>query len=471
MLASAPLRGPKVHTVAMPHSLRPPLLLCALLIASVSQPCPAQRVGSMERAPVTGPAGPLARPPSLPSALQRIPRVAQTAIAAELQTRELEIHRHLRLHRDVLDTDTRGAPVVRGEVVAIDPAPGALDRVRGAGFTVTDDRMLDELNLRIVVLRSPRGVGTRQALRQLRRLDPVGTYDFNHVYFGSAAITAGATLPSSSIARSARALRVGLIDSGVSRDHPGLAGVDIRGWGCDEKPHPDTHGTAVASLLVGNQDGEVVRGSVLYAADIYCGQPAGGAVTGFAEAMAWLARERVGVINLSLVGPHNQLLQRATQALAARGHVLVAAVGNDGPAAPALYPAAYPEVIGVTAVDPRERVLPEAGRGQHVDFAAPGSELRAARPSGDWGTVRGTSFAAPLVARAAARLVDAPGHGQAARVRAQLAAEAVDLGPKGRDNTYGHGLLGAEPPGGSVGPAERQPDGAISEGRNPPARS
>ncbi|WP_442512448.1 S8 family serine peptidase [Novilysobacter longmucuonensis] len=165
-------------------------------------------------------------------------------------------------------------------------------------------------------------------------------------------------------------------------------------------------------------------------------------MTGYAEAMAWLAQEGVGVINLSLVGPHNALLRRATEALAARGHVLVAAVGNDGPAAPPLFPAAYPEVMGVTAVDRRQRALPEAGRGVQVDFAALGSELRAARPDGLWGTVRGTSFAAPLVARAAAAAyLVAPDPARAAQLRAQMAERARDLGTAGRDDTYGHGLV------------------------------
>lgn len=442
----------------MHANLRSPLvLLVLLLVASTATPAVAQPAGAMGRVSTPMPAGPLQVPrsASLASALERVPRHWQEAIPSELPlARKREIDRQLRLHRDVLDTDAKGAPVVRSEVVAIDPLPAALDRIRRIGFTVIEDRMLDALDLRIVVLRSPPGTGTRAALRQLRRLDPAGSYDFNHVYFGSAAGGAQAHVPASTsaIARAPQALRIGLIDSGVSRGHAAFVGVDVKTWGCDGKPYPDAHGTAVASLLVGGSDGDAAApGTVLYAADIYCGRPTGGAVTGFAGAMAWLARERVGVINLSLVGPHNQLLQRAVQALAARGHVLIAAVGNDGPAAPPLYPAAYAEVIGVTAVDRRERALPEAGRGQHVAFAAPGSDLRVARPSGDWGTVRGTSFAAPLVARVVARAASAPGQGETTRMRDQLASHAKDLGPKGRDNTYGYGLVVDDMPVASVG--------------------
>ena len=59
------------------------------------------------------------------------------------------------------------------------------------------------------------------------------------------------------------------------------------------------------------------------------------------------------MINVSLVGPRNALLERVVASLVSRGHLIVAAVGNDGPAAPPLYPAAYDGVVGVTAVDQR----------------------------------------------------------------------------------------------------------------------
>ena len=102
------------------------------------------------------------------------------------------------------------------------------------------------------------------------------------------------------------------------------------------------------------------------------------------------------MINISLVGPQNRIVQRAVQALRARGIEIVAAVGNDGPAAPPQYPASYPGVVAVTGVDARGRALPEAGKASHLDFAAPGAEMAAALPGQGYAKVRGTSFAAPL---------------------------------------------------------------------------
>src|SRR3546814_9841190 len=78
--------------------------------------------------------------------------------------------------------------------------------------------------------------------------------------------------------------------------------------------------------------------------------------------------------------------------------LIVAAVGNDGPAAPPAYPASYKGVFAVTGVNARNRALPEAGRALHIDFAAPGDAVLAATSIDATDRLRGTSFAAPLVA-------------------------------------------------------------------------
>ena len=155
-----------------------------------------------------------------------------------------------------------------------------------------------------------------------------------------------------------------------------------------------------------------------------------------------MAREHVGVINMSLVGPPNVTLERILKIITARGHIVVAAVGNDGPSSPPLYPAAYAEVVAVTAVDSRQRILAEAVRGAHIAFAAPGSEMAAADDSGRFSVVRGTSFAAPIVAALLARELPAPDRDAAARAVTALAMSATDLGASGRDPVYGYGLVG-----------------------------
>jgi subtilisin family serine protease len=185
-------------------------------------------------------------------------------------------------------------------------------------------------------------------------------------------------------------------------------------------------------------------GSELYAADVYCGLPTGGAVDAVADAFAWLVREKVPVINVSLVGPPNALLESVVRAVIARGYVVVAAVGNDGPAAPPLYPAAYPDVVGVTAVDAHQRALIEAERGRQVKFAAPGADMSAANPSQTYAMVRGTSFASPIVAGLLAAEIREPDRASAERAIADLARRAIDLGAPGPDPVYGDGLVGGD---------------------------
>src|SRR3546814_17000765 len=84
------------------------------------------------------------------------------------------------------------------------------------------------------------------------------------------------------------------------------------------------------------------------------------------------------VATISLVGPDNKLLAAAVTRAQQRGMLIVAAVGNNGPAAPHAYPASYRGVLAVTGVDAKDRLLPEAGRALHVDFAAPGDDVLAA---------------------------------------------------------------------------------------------
>ena len=376
--------------------------------------------------------------------------------------RALRAQRLFDEHRAELDRSPGGDLVVRAEVIAIDITDTALANAIKARFSVLRTREFAELGVKITVLQTPEGWSAPRGLKRLRKLDPEGSYDFNHIYFDVG--TAGASAASNEVSAAASAEggaghRVGLIDGGVEATHEALRGNVVHAFGCDGNPVSSVHGTAVASLLAGSAaafQGAAPRAE-LFAADVYCGLPTGGAVEAVAAALGWMVKERVPVVNISLVGPRNILLERAIAVLVARGHLIVAAVGNDGPAAPPLYPAAYKGVIGVTAVDAEHRVLLEACRGRHLALAAPGADLRAADAADSTGyrEVRGTSFAAPLVAGLLARLLDAPDPAASANALATLSAHAMDLGPRGRDDIYGAGLVAADLPLTAHAPAPR----------------
>jgi hypothetical protein len=261
--------------------------------------------------------------------------------------------------------------------------------------------------------------------------------DYNHIYEpagGALLPAAGALLAANRAVRPGA--RIAMIDGGIA-SHPALARASIEQRGFAGGAQPTGHGTAVGSLIVGDQGifKGAARGAQLFVGDVYGGNAAAGSATTIVRALAWAASKRPSVINISLVGPSNRMLARAISALRGRGIALVAAVGNDGPASPPQYPASYPGVIAVTGVDSRNRALREAGRSAHLDFAAPGADLAAALPGKGYTVVRGTSFAAPFVtARLAAtgsadRLASeaVPGKGKVGR---GIVCSACDVAPK-----------------------------------------
>jgi hypothetical protein len=246
-------------------------------------------------------------------------------------------------------------------------------------------------------------MSAREGLQALRRAAPQLQADYDHVFEPAGGSLAPMGTALAATAGPAGGRVVGMVDGGVA-SHPSLGDASIEQNGFAGKPQATGHGTAVASLLVGNQGPfrGAATGAQLYVADVYGGSRAAGSATSIVRALGWLASKRPQVINVSIVGPSNRLVERAIRAVQGRGIEVVAAVGNDGPAAPPQYPASYSDVIAVTGVDARGRALPEAGKPAHLDFAAPGADMAAALPGQGYARVRGTSFAAPL---AAARLL------------------------------------------------------------------
>jgi hypothetical protein len=382
----------------------------AQLLPSVRLPLPPVNIPA-QNVPVVGPVlnEVLARPetrqvvaPTLNSVTGLPASLAESGPATLLELRRLRLRELIRQFPQQLETDQDGQPVRRGVLVIADPDPVSLELARRAGFAILADERQAELGIRSVTVAVPRGLSARQGFKRLRSLAPRLSVDFDHVFEPAG----GELLPFAGAPAAGQGSRgrplIGIIDGGVA-SHPALRGAAIEQNGFAGRPQPTGHGTAVASLIVGNQGPfrGAAEGASLLVADVYGGSRAAGSATTIFRALAWLASKHPRVINISLVGPPNKLVERAVRAVRARGIAVVAAVGNDGPAAPPQYPASYPEVVSVTGVDARGRALPEAGRPAHLDFAAPAADMAAALPGQGYAKVRGTSFAAPL---AAARL-------------------------------------------------------------------
>jgi len=239
-------------------------------------------------------------------------------------------------------------------------------------------------------------------------------------------------------------LRIGIVDSAVDTTHPSLASAAISARPFTRsKDLPNFHGTAIASIIAA--DAEPLRGlapsAEIYAAAVFERDVERGEIAStvsLVKALDWLLSSQVDAINMSLAGPPNRLLEVALNRIIDQGVMVLAAAGNGGPMARPQYPAAYQSVVAVTAVDQRGIAFRLANRGDYLDLAAPGVNLRHAVAGGGYAASSGTSFAVPFVVTAAAALKHQdPG----SDVVSRLYSAAVDIGPPGRDDIYGYGLL------------------------------
>ena len=131
------------------------------------------------------------------------------------------------------------------------------------------------------------------------------------------------------------------------------------------------------------------------------------------------------------------------QAAQKRNAVIVAAAGNGGSSAPPAYPAAYPGVIAVTAIDASDKRYTHANRGSYIAISAPGVDILAPADGGRHAFLSGTSFAAAHVSGIVALLLERNGSLHPQGALAALSGSAVDLGPAGRDDDFGFGRADA----------------------------
>jgi type VII secretion-associated serine protease mycosin len=219
-------------------------------------------------------------------------------------------------------------------------------------------------------------------------------------------------------------VRVAVIDSGVSPNHPSLSGAVLPGDDyvapgpaqCDE----DGHGTLIAGLIAGR---DTVSGGYRFhgiapAAQIVPVRVLRDQQRSFdtdlspriASAIRWAVDNgRAGVINLSLTTTPSPQLESAIAYALSRGTVVVAAAGNEGDTQPGQpdYPAAYPGVIAVASVDAADQHVSSSAPGDYVAVAAPGVRIAGPAPAGGgflFSQDGGTSFAAAYVSGVAALL-------------------------------------------------------------------
>jgi subtilisin family serine protease len=351
------------------------------------------------------------------------------------------------------------------ELVAVGLGTDGLASLIAEGFTLVSERAVAGRGS-LVRLRIPDALAEAAALDRIAQIDPGAIADLNHYYRPDAAAseavedcTAGICdawsligWPTSGLAGCAADVTIGVVDTGVNPDHDVFAGSRLEVQTVREDAEPPSerkHGTAVVAILIGAPGSRVpglLPDSRVIAVDPFSRGRGGDErsdVFALVAAVETLLERDARVVNLSLTGPPNQVLEETVRR-ALDTTALVAAVGNGGPRAHPLYPAAYEGVIGVTAVDRRKRLYRRALRGEQVDFAAPGVELPTAASIRGVRPQTGTSFAAPFVTAAAAALLSVEPDLTAETLRTRLAEAAEDLGEPGADPEFGAGLINGE---------------------------
>jgi subtilisin family serine protease len=335
--------------------------------------------------------------------------------------------------------------------------PEVFDQLAEEGYlfaTVTD---LPGMGMRLAEVAAPSSFDITKVRQGV--IDVVGKeraeVDLNHIYTAGTLVDSPARegiAPRSAISFPAdidqMSLRIGMIDSGVDMSHPSIstANIQTRSFVPKGADIPDFHGTAIASIIVADTADYkgLAPNAEVYAAAVFEQDRQRGEIAStvsLVRALDWLMSSGVEVVNISLAGPSNRLLEAALNRAREKGVMILAAAGNGGPAAQPMYPAAYDSVVAVTAVDATGQVFRLANRGEYLDLAAPGVSLLHAKAGGGYAASSGTSFAVPFAAAAAARLRHIQPDENALET---LRESAQDLGPPGRDEIYGYGRLRPE---------------------------
>jgi subtilase family protein len=353
--------------------------------------------------------------------------------------------------------------VTREIVVLVDQArPQSLgsNLAQAYGLDLLSSRPVALIGARAELFRVRSGLSEAAALAALRRDPRVRAAQFNWLYFHSGDGQRGTVpipqygpqkvhLPEAHEMALGRNVPIAVIDSAIDTGHPDLKGIAIRTFDAVGGPDaaPDFHGTAVAGIIAsrGVVEGVAPQAEILAVRAFRTkpGAPPDTTTEILLGAIDWAAANGAKVLNLSFVGPRSGLLQDLLDTVRRKGIVVIAAAGNAGPKAPPAFPAAFPGVIAVTAVDAADRRYPQANRGRYISISAPGVDVLAPVEDGKHELLSGTSFATAYVSGVAALLLERDPRLDATSVGQLMTAGADDLGPAGRDDDFGAGRVNA----------------------------
>lgn len=296
------------------------------------------------------------------------------------------------------------------------------------------------------------------AIARLRLKFPSVTIDYNHHYqeaakprtYARQAIAWPSIKACNNI--SYKTLTIGIIDGQPDINHPALLNqnITVKNFLKENQQADMQHGTAVATILAGNQPASGLVGllpnvNIMAAIALYQKKEHLLATTkSIVSAIDWLMLKKVRLVNISLSGSKANLILKKVFASAIKSNMIIfSAAGNNGKAASASYPAALPGVIAITAIDAANRIYLRANQGQYIDFSAPGVDIWTANKNKQGKYSSGTSYASPYALAIAAFYLKQNPSLSRSLLYAAMQESTQDLGNKGRDQTFGWGLIQA----------------------------
>lgn len=308
-------------------------------------------------------------------------------------------------------------------------------------------KKLSSLGLVLSVFRVPDQQSVLDIIQNIRQQSPNQWLDANHYYHplenDRNSVFEGMVGVKNKKACD-KVVRIGMLDAEINTKHPYFYKASIKQHNFltrGSKKGDAQHATAIASIFLANtpEMRGLLRKSLLFNA-IVIGKNRGNdkpftTIESLISGLDWLLKNRVQVINLSLGGPYNQLLDLAIQRVTKKGIGVIAASGNGGSNATPVYPAAFEQVISVVAVDQNQQRAEDAQTGDYIDLAAPGVDVWVADVSAGGRFASGSSIATPWVTAALGAM------GGGTTMKNKLFKRANDIGKKGKDPEYGWGLV------------------------------
>lgn len=334
--------------------------------------------------------------------------------------------------------------------ISMDEARQLQQAVASARYRPKSRTSLPQLGFVLTIFRLPADVPVMDAVAQLKEAFPGFLVSANTRYTPYSSDVNKKNYAKSLVyweglnTQCAKNFKIGLLDGEIDKGNPQLTQANIQASsvlpaGISKKK--SDHATAIANLLVGREQG-LLPDAELVAVNVFRnndGKP-DTTTAWILKAINSLLEKNVTLINMSFGGSRDAVLEYVVKTLYEKQVFITAAAGNNGPNGQPVYPAAYPEVIAVTAVDARRKIYRKANRGGYIDIAAPGVDVwSASLAKGQY--YSGTSYAVPFVTATLSVLRSQYPAESTEQIKSRLKKLVSDAGKAGKDPTFGWGVL------------------------------